>query len=251
MIFKNKVILITGASAGIGKSLALELSNKKAKLVLLARNEEKLSKLASEIKVNSEVIYHKCDVSNLTEVKESIEKAIKEFGKIDAAILNAGIGYRMAMIDFDFEKTKRLFDTNLFGVLNFFEYLIPLFKEQKAGLIVGISSMADIRGFPGSAAYCASKSALTTYLESARIELRKYNIKIITVRPGFVDTNMIRNNRFKIYFVLDAKAAATKILKGIEKEKRVIQFPFFYVLLSAIVKFIPVRIYDFLSIRRS
>ncbi|MBU2446233.1 MAG: SDR family NAD(P)-dependent oxidoreductase [Bacteroidetes bacterium] len=247
MKLRDKVVLITGASEGIGRALAIELAEEKSKLVLLARNEERLSELTSELKSYTDVTYQKCDVRNPDNVKDSIEKAIKTFGRIDVAVLNAGIGYRMKVIDFDYERTKKIYDTNLYGALFFFEYLIPIFKEQKSGMIVGVSSMADVRGFPGSAAYCSSKSALTTFLESSRVELSRYNIKVITVRPGFVDTNMIKNNKFKMRFVLDVKNAANKILRGIEREKKLIQFPFIYVLLTSLVKFLPVHIFDFLS----
>lgn len=247
MKLKDKVVLITGASEGIGRALAIELAEEKSKLVLLARGEERLSELTSELKSYTDVTYQKCDVRNPDNVKDSIEKAIKTFGRIDVAVLNAGVGYEMKVIDFDYERTKEIYDTNLYGVLNFLGYLIPLFKKQKAGIIVGVSSMADVRGFPGSAAYCSSKSALTTFLESARVELSRYNIKVINVRPGFVDTNMIKNNKFKMRFVLDVKNAANKILRGIEREKKLIQFPLIFALLTSIVKFLPVHVFDFLS----
>lgn len=250
MKFRDKVVLITGASEGIGRALAIKLVDKKSKLVLLARNEKKLTELTSELNSYTDVIYQKCDVRNPQNVKDSIEKAIKTFGRIDVAILNAGVGYRMKIIDFDYERTKEIYDTNLYGALIFFEYIIPLFKEQKSGMIVGISSMADVRGFPGSAAYCSSKSALTTFLESARVELSRYNIKVINVRPGFIDTNMIKNNKFKMRFVLDVKNAANKILRGIEREKKLIQFPLIFVVLTSIVKFLPVSLFDFLSKKR-
>ncbi len=244
MKFENKIVLITGASEGIGKAIAGELAKKKAKLFLLARNVEKLADQKKELETHTEVYFIKCDVTNIQEIKAAMDEAVLIFKRIDIAILNAGIGYRMKLIDFDFEKTKELIDTNFYGVINFFEHLIPIFNKQKAGIIVGISSLADARGFPGSAAYCSSKSAITTFLESARIELKRHNIKVITVRPGFVDTNMIKLNELNMKFVIDVQAAAQKIINGIEKEKDIIQFPFVLAALTFLVKFLPARLFD-------
>ncbi|MBM4176078.1 MAG: SDR family NAD(P)-dependent oxidoreductase [Ignavibacteria bacterium] len=249
MKFKDKVVLITGASEGIGKALAIQLAQKKSKLLLLARNEEKLAELAENLNQYTEVLYHKCDVTNLNDIEVSIGKATDNFGRIDIAILNAGVGCRMKIIEFDLERTEEIIATNFFGVINFFKYLIPLFKKQNSGTIVGVSSLADVRGFPGSAAYCSSKSALTTFFESARIELKKENIKIITVRPGFVNTNMIKANEFTMKFVLEVKTASKKIIKGIEKDSNVIQFPFILSFLTYLVKALPIFLFDSLMSR--
>ncbi len=247
MNLSEKVVLITGSSEGIGKALAEHLSLKGAKLILLARSGDKLLEISKRLdETNHRIIFQKCDVTNLSEVESAVNFALNHFGKIDVAILNAGIGFRSKAINFNYEKTRELIDVNLFGVLNFLKFLIPIFKKQKSGMIVGVSSMADVRGFPGSAAYCSSKAALSTFLESIRIELKNYHIKVIKVRPGFVDTNMITKNEFTMKFILNVNKAAKKITDGIEKEKPIIQFPLIYVILTNLIRFLPRRVFDLL-----
>src|SRR5690606_12156182 len=102
---------------------------------------------------------------------------------------------------------------------------IPDFIHKRDGIIVGISSLAEVRGFPLSAAYCSSKSAVSIFLESIRIELKKYNIKVITVKPGFVKTHMTDKNEFHMPFLMEPERASEIIIKGIRKEKKIIQFP--------------------------
>ncbi|MCX8010777.1 MAG: SDR family NAD(P)-dependent oxidoreductase [Ignavibacteria bacterium] len=247
MSFEDKVFLITGASDGIGLTLARKLAKMNVKLALVSRNEEKLKLVANELlSAQPNLIYKKCDVTKLDEVQSAVKFTLEKFGRIDFAILNAGIGNRIWAIDNDFEKVREIFETNLFGVLNFIKYLIPIFLNQKYGVIVGVSSLADARGFPGSSAYCASKSALTTYLESIRVELKSHNIRVVTVRPGFVDTKMIKANEFKMSFILPVEKSAEKIINGLRYEKPVIQFPLFWVAVSNLAKIFPARLFDFL-----
>ena len=119
--------------------------------------------------------------------------------------------------------------------------------NNKNGIIVGVSSLADHRGFSGSGFYCASKSAASIYLEGLRVELKPYNIKVITVKPGFVKTPMTDQNKFKMPLLMPAEKAADIIIAGIEKEKRIIQFPLPMVLLTRLVGLIPGGLYEWLA----
>lgn len=247
MLLKNKNILITGASRGIGRALAIELAKKENNLCLFARNEELLLKLKNELnQYNSNVLIFRGDTGNIQDVEKCIELIKRNFKTLDLAILNAGIGLRLDSKDFNYEANRNVFETNFFGVMNFLKYLIPMYKEQGYGIISGISSLADVRGFPLSAAYSASKAALTTYLEAIRIELKPVNIKVITIRPGFVDTDMIKNNKFKMLFILSPEEAAKVIINKIEKEKSVINFPVFYHLLTSVTRILPDFVFNYL-----
>jgi short-subunit dehydrogenase len=119
-----------------------------------------------------------------------------------------------------------MYDVNVFGVLYALEKLIPIMKTQAKGTIVGMSSLADARGLPASAGYNSSKAALTNMLEAARVELGKENIKVITVRPGFVKTDMTDQNEFKMPFIMPVEKAVRIIYKGIARKKSYIDFPF-------------------------
>jgi short-subunit dehydrogenase len=172
---------------------------------------------------------------------------IKEnLGEIDVAILNSGASYRMSAEDFDSCKGEQIIGANFMGMVYFIEQLLPHFIKRKEGTIVGVSSLADGRGYPRSAFYSSSKAAATKLLESLRVELKKYNIKVITVKPGFVRTPMTDKNEFFMPFLMDVEKAARIILKGIKKEKRIIQFPFPIVLGSKFLEIIPDFLYDFL-----
>ncbi|MCX7877944.1 MAG: SDR family NAD(P)-dependent oxidoreductase [Ignavibacteria bacterium] len=237
---KYKKVIIFGASQGIGKALAYGYHSAGAKLVLLSRNTEALEKIANE----TDSYYMKCDITDRENVKKSVEYSLNLLNTIDLVIINSGVGGPLWMKDFTSEKLKEIYNVNVFGTANVLEFILPLMKNQGYGTIAGISSLADVRGYSGSGAYSSSKAALSTLLEAARVELKKYNIKVITVRPGFVKTAMTANNEFRMPFIMSPEKAAEKIRKGIEAGKPVVQFPFPIVLATKIVKILPVRLFD-------
>lgn len=248
MHFNNKVILITGASSGIGKELAVQLAEEKCSLALLARRKNLLDNLSDQLKTSfANINTYSCDVADANNVKEVIDNVRKDFEKIDIAILNAAVGCKSGVNDFSTEKGKRAFDINLFGITNCIESLLPDFLARREGVIVGVSSLADSRGWKGSGFYAASKAAETILLESLRVELKTYNIKLITVKPGFVRTPMSAGNKFPMPFLMDVDKAAKIIIRGIKKEKRLIQFPLPTVLGSKLVRLVPDFIFDYLS----
>ncbi len=247
MHLKNKVVLVTGASSGIGKYLSLLLAKEDCKLILLSRRINELEKLSDSIKLNKTLTIYKCDVSDLEQVELIYHQIKNKFGKIDIAVLNAGVGHQVKIQDFDINQAKETFDTNVFGVLNFFKVLLPDFIARRGGYIIGVSSMADVRGFVNSGIYCASKSALSKILESFRIELKSFNVKVVTVRPGFVQTPMTDKNKFHMPFLLQPEKAAKIILNGIKKEKSIIQFPLSIYLASELITHMPNSLFEFLS----
>ncbi|MCL6096997.1 MAG: SDR family NAD(P)-dependent oxidoreductase, partial [Bacteroidetes bacterium] len=141
------------------------------------------------------------------------------------------------------------FGVNVLGIIYWIEQLLPEFLQRKNGTIVGVSSLADNRGYSCSGFYCASKAAVTNYLEGLCVELKPHGIKVVTVKPGFVKTPMTDQNKFKMPMLMSPEKAASKILTGIKKEKRVIQFPLPMVLLTRIVGLIPGRLYEWLAVK--
>lgn len=250
MNFTNKVVLLTGASSGIGYSLAKSLPKENCSLALLSRSKNTLDELVTEIKNDgAKALSYKCDVGNLDEVKHAFERIKNDFGRIDIAILNAGVSHRADVKNYSVEIARNIFDVNVFGIINFIEQLIPDFIQRKEGMIVGVSSLAEARGFPKSGFYNASKSAASLMLESLRVELKPYNIKVLTVKPGFVRTPMTDKNDFQMPFLMDVDKAAKIIIDGIKKEKHIIQFPLTTVIGSKIIKLLPDWLFDYLMNR--
>lgn len=250
MNFTNKVVLLTGASSGIGYSLAKSLPKENCSLALLSRSKNTLDELVTEIKNDgAKALSYKCDVGNLDEVKHAFERIKNDFGRIDIAILNAGVSHRADVKNYSVEIARNIFDVNVFGIINFVEQLIPDFIQRKEGMIVGVSSLAEARGFPKSGFYNASKSAASLMLESLRVELKPYNIKVLTVKPGFVRTPMTDKNDFQMPFLMDVDKAAKIIIDGIKKEKHIIQFPLTTVIGSKIIKLLPDWLFDYLMNR--
>ncbi len=240
-----KNVIIIGASQGIGEALAYEYASHSTNLVLLSRNEEAIKRIAEEIDSRGgKVFYKKCDVSSFEQVREGIDYSLNKLGSIDIAIINSGVSIKQWMKDFKSEEFKQTIEINTFGIAHALECLIPIMKKQGYGKIAGVTSLADVRGYPGSSGYSASKAAASRLLESARVELKKYNIRVITVKPGFVKTAMTDKNEFYMPFMQSTEKAARIIRKGIEKGKSIVQFPFGTIVLTKIAKYAPNWIYD-------
>ena len=247
MDLTNKVVLLTGASSGIGYSIAKLLPKEKCSLILISRRKDKLDQLTSELKINGDKVKtYACDVGDIDEVQKVFKQVKNDFSRIDIAILNAGTSHRNDINKYSSEFARDIFGANTFGIINCVEQLLPDLLKRKEGMIVGVSSMADIRGFPKSGFYNASKSAASLMLESLRIELKPFNIKVITVKPGFVRTPMTDKNEFHMPFLMEADKAAMIIIEGIKKEKSIIQFPLPIVIGSKIIKLMPNWLFDYL-----
>jgi short-subunit dehydrogenase len=248
MKFENKTILITGASTGIGKAISQKLLHKSCNLVLIARRDSLITDYINESSdITAKVKIIKCDVSKKNEVENAYSAAISEFGRIDIAILNSGVGFHVTPSTFNSKYAEDTININFLGVVYWIEQLLPEMMKIKNGIIAPVSSLADNRGYSGSGFYCASKAALSIFLEGLSIDLKKLGIKVITIKPGFVKTPMTDKNKFKMPFIISAERSADYIIKGIEKEKSIIQFPLPTVLGSKIIGLIPNWLYKSLA----
>ena len=247
MNFKNSVILLTGASSGIGYQLAIDLAKEGAQLALLSRRTDLLQSLAAELGDKTKIKYYRCDVTLKNEVIEIISKIKKDFGKIDIAILNSGVGFRSSVLEYRSDDAEKTFNTNVLGAVYCIEQLLPDFISEKRGVIVGVSSLGDGKGFPKSGFYSASKAAFTIILESLRIELKKYNVKVITVKPGFIKTPMTDKNEFKMPYLMSVEKGSRIILDGLKKDKRIIEFPWQTTFGAKILRMMPTKWFESLA----
>lgn len=240
-----KNVFITGASRGIGEALAYEYAEHGYNLVICSRSITELEKISNNINSKGGKCFaFPCDVSKLTDVKRAIEFAKETLGTIDVAILNSGVGFPQWMTSFSSGDFRKVMEVNVFGIAHCLEFLIPIMLQQGYGTIAGVSSMADVRGYTGSSSYVASKAAASILLESARVELQSYNIKVITIRPGFVKTAMTDKNEFHMPLLMQPPKAAKIIRKGIERGKKVIHFPWPIVMSTRLIKIIPNWLFD-------
>lgn len=186
---KDKTVIITGASSGIGKSLAFKCAEKGANLVLAARNYQKLEEIKRVLVKTTNVLIVKTDVSNEEDCKTLIQKAIEEYKTIDILINNAGISMRALIEDVELSVIRNLMDINFWGTVYCTKYALPFILKTK-GSVVGVSSIAGYKGLPGRAGYSSSKFAMHGFLEVLRIENMKKGLHVLIACPGFTSTNI-------------------------------------------------------------
>jgi len=191
MDIKNKVVIITGASQGIGLATAKELAEHDAKIVLAARSEDKLIDLAKELP-NSLVV--KTDMTSLVDIKNLINETIKKYGRIDILINNAGQGLYCPVENIDIYDLKKLMDLNLYGVINAMQAVIPIMRKQGGGMIINVSSAVTKNYYPGLAAYASTKYALNAISHTARQELASDNIIVSSILPKMTSSNFSVNS---------------------------------------------------------
>ena len=193
MKLKDKTVIITGASSGIGKSLATEFAKRGANLILGARQFVTLCELAQSLEkeFGIKAVAVQCDVTHEEDCDHLIKQTLVTFGKIDILINNAGISMRALFNDADVKVLKAVMDVNFWGTVYCTKYALPEILKTK-GTIVGVSSIAGHKGLPGRTGYSASKFAMNGFLDALRVENIKTGINVITACPGFTASN-IRN----------------------------------------------------------
>lgn len=226
-------IIITGASSGLGERLAYRYASQENQLVLLARRGEKLESVADKCRaLGAEVETIIADVSDFEDLQCIAKRLAKE--TIDRIILNAGISVGHSEGVTPFSDFNRLFQINFLSAHALLEPIIPKLIEQKSGEIVFISSLASLLSMPTSIAYSSSKRALNAYAEGLRYQLKPYGIEVMTILPGFIDSEMTQKNKFKMPFFLTTEAGVNRIVNAIAKKKHFYPFPLrFYLMIQA------------------
>lgn len=192
-IFKDKVVIVTGASSGIGRATAIEFARNGSRVVIAARSEEKLKSLETEIAaLGAEVLACVTDVSKEEDCRKMVEATLQRFGTVHILINNAGISMRALFDEVDISVLKRLMDVNFWGTVYCTKYALPHIVSNR-GSIVGVSSTAGFHGLPGRTGYSASKFAVHGFLETLRIENLKKKLHVMIIAPGFTTSDIRKN----------------------------------------------------------
>lgn len=187
--WRNKVVLVTGASRGIGRALIDELAPMGARLILTARDEAELERVAGQLSAaGTECVFMPADVRDKAAVEQVVCHGFKQFGRIDVLINNAGVGLRGLVETLEPTLFMEALLVNVIGPLNFIQAAIPLLKKQRTGLIINIASLGAVQAAPNIGGYAATKAALTKLGEALQLELQDYKIRVCTVYPGSVRT---------------------------------------------------------------
>ena len=236
-------VLITGASSGIGRALAVEFSRRGYALGLCARRLELLEALQKELRRNHAVEIAELDVTQYEAVKEVLFKLAEKLGGAKIIIANAGVGERSLPGEGTFYLDRRVIEINLLGAMATIDAGAEILKKQGGGQIVGISSVAGFRGLSNVPAYSASKSALSTYMEGTRHHLAQHKIAVTVINPGFIDTAINTNRKFRP-FLISAEKCARLTADMIENKVLSSTVPLWpWAFVSGAIKFIPERIW--------
>ncbi len=245
MINSPKNVLISGASSGIGRELALVYAKSDVNLFLCGRSQKKLNEVKKLCENRGAKVSVKIfDVSDEKSAADFIEE-IEILHEIDLVIANAGIRGGEATSAENFAKIKEIFSTNVSGVINVIHPAIEKMKLRKKGQVAIISSLAGFCGIPSSPAYSASKAAVRVYAEGLRGNLLQHGINVSAICPGYVLTPMTQQNKFRMPFIMSVEKTAQIIKKGLEKNKSRIAFPFPLYLAVLFVSLLPRSAVDF------
>lgn len=244
--WKEKVVLLTGASSGIGEALALEIAKKSAILGLLARREDMLRRLAEKCEAaGTKARIFACDVTDAEAVQKAADALHDEFGRIDILIANAGIGGNNPETrNLQPEAVKKVIDINLLGSVNSVAAVLPKMLERKSGQLVAISSLAGFRGIPKSAAYSASKAGMTAFFESVRLDTQDKGVSVSIIQPGFIKTPLTSGRANKMPFLMELDDSIPHFLNAIEKKKKFAAFPWQLATIVRAGRFFPTWLYD-------
>jgi decaprenylphospho-beta-D-erythro-pentofuranosid-2-ulose 2-reductase len=237
----GKRAVIVGASSGIGAALARQLAREGYTLALLARRKDLLAALCAEIDAAAgerRAVYYVHDVTDFEAVPELLKKIMADLGGLDLFIYNAGMSLPSGMKHYEFDKDRLVTEVNYLGALAWLNPIAGMFYQLEAGQIVGISSVAGERGRVGNPSYNASKAALTCFLESLRNRLTRRGVHVLTVKPGYVLTEMTAGLKNPL-FAIPAERAAADICRAIRRRKQEIYTAPIWRLVMFVVRNIP------------
>jgi NAD(P)-dependent dehydrogenase (short-subunit alcohol dehydrogenase family) len=285
MDWSNKVVLITGASSGIGRGLALELARRGARLGLLARGadaqraataaagagsassitrsgsraetpsrlQEVVNAIERDPKNTSKdrTLVLAADVRDAAALRAAADRLRKEFGGIDVMIANAGMAATTDATELDPEDVARLLSVNVIGAVNSVAAVLPEMVERGSGQLVAISSLSAYRGLRKSAAYCASKASLSAFFESVRIDLIGTGVEVTIIHPGFIRTPLTAGRQAQMPFLMEVDYAVNKMIRAIEKHKKSYAFPWQLATIVRAGMVMPNFMYDWIARRNS
>jgi short-subunit dehydrogenase len=232
--------------------MALEIAARGGQLGLLARREDLLNEIVDDArKQNVRAVAATADVRDAKAVREAADRFRKELGPIDILIANAGIGTADHAIRLTPEHAANVIGINVLGAVNSVAAVLPEMVERKQGRLVAISSLAAYRGLAKSAAYCASKAALTAYFESLRIDLRHTGVGVTIIHPGFIKTDLTAGRAAKMPYLMELEDGVKKIVSAIEREKKLYAFPWQLATIVRASMLMPVAMYDWIAERNS
>ena len=244
-------VFITGASSGIGEALAIEYAkrykNESTTIGLVARRSEHLQNLQTTLQnsYNTKCAIYPLDVRDSTALAAAGADFFAQHGTPDVVIGCAGVSRgTLTELQEDVSAFQAIMDINVMGLVHTFQPFIGAMKTAGKGQLVGIASVAGIRGLPGAGAYSASKAAAISYLESLRVEMATNSIAVTTIAPGYIRTPMTDVNQYKMPFLMDADAAAVKFVNAIENKRRFVVIPWQMGWLARSMRFIPPFLWD-------
>ena len=225
-------VFITGASSGLGRGLALHYASQGAHVVAAARRLDELKKMPG-------VTPLKLDVQDTEKLVQAVQG-----DDWDLVIANAGVGVPSSARKMDWTSVKRIFDVNTTACCVTIAAALPKMVARNAGHVVAMSSLAAFRGMPGNAAYCASKAAVHTFMESVRVDLLRTKVKATTIYPGFVKTEMTQKNKFPMPFLMELDDAVRVMAKGIARGAKTIAYPLPMVAGTRLLGALPRGVYE-------
>jgi len=245
MTFENQVVWLTGASSGIGEALVPRLVARGARVAISARRADRLETLAAAAPPRCGAVRpFPLDAAAREPTRDTVAAIERAYCTNDVAILNAGSHLRPAVQPFDAQQYLDTFALNVFGALYGIEAVLPGMLARRHGWIVGISSLAGYRAVPTAGAYGSSKAAFSHILDALRFDLESHGVRVVSVTPGFIRTPLTDRNRFRMPFLMPVDAAADRIVRGIERERREIHFPKPFSWTLKLLRVLPYPVYD-------
>mgnify|MGYP001476703489 FL=1 len=237
----NKTIWITGASSGIGKALAIKFAQEGWNVAISARRENLLKEIS---KNQNNIDYFPLDVTDIEKCKTVFNDVKKKLGDVNISVFCTGIHDPKSEKKLNLEKVRKIMEVNFFGAVNSINAVYDYYKDKKSGQISIVSSVAGYRGLPAAGAYCASKSALSSFAESLYFDFKRDNVRISLVSPGFIKTPMTDQNDFPMPMIKSPEFAAEQMFKGLTRSKSFeIHFPKTFTSLMKVLKVIPNGLY--------
>jgi short-subunit dehydrogenase len=250
--WQNKIVMITGASSGIGRGLALELARRGAAIGLVARRSELLAEIVTEIEAaNGKALALVVDVNDAEALRRQADRLRRELGPIDVLIANAGIATVDHAFDLHPAQVANVIKVNVLGAVNSIAAVLPEMVARGEGQLVAISSLSAYRGLPKSAAYCASKAALSCFFESVRIDIQNSGVEVTIIHPGFIKTPLTAGRHSKMPFLMELDDAVKKMIRAIEKRKKTVAFPWQLASIVRLGMVMPNFMYDRIAARNS